>query len=208
MAVRGRGHTLSTQCSLTDFNHSHRQLRGILARSSTRLVYHQHGRVTLHCAICDRMIPLYQSSTSRERPFDCTARCAPSRFSSLRCGPPLSLLDSARFAKGQAFRTSRWRNFKPRTILTAAPVASWQNSKPTHCPVSRPTRSPTSRRCATPTRFATNYQGGTDSKASSERNTVEDAVKCITDRRIQIQFAADGGHDLYSIGMPDYKSSS
>jgi len=121
------------------------------------------------------MIPLYQSSTSRERPFDCTARCAPSRFSSLRCGPPLSLLDSARFAKGQAFRTSRWRNFKP---------------------------------CATPTRSATNDQGGTQSKPSSERNTVEDAVKCITDRRIQIQFAADGGHDLYSIGMPDYKSSS
>jgi len=35
-------------------------------------------------------------------------------------------------------------------------------------------------------------QGGTQSKASTERNTIEDAVKSITDRRIQIQFAADG----------------
>jgi len=43
-------------------------------------------------AICGRMIPLHQSSTFRGRRFDCTARCAPSRSSSLRCGPPLTAL--------------------------------------------------------------------------------------------------------------------
>ena len=35
-------------------------------------------------------------------------------------------------------------------------------------------------------------QGTTQSQASTERNTVEDAVKSITNRRVQIQFAADG----------------
>ncbi len=35
-------------------------------------------------------------------------------------------------------------------------------------------------------------QTGTQSQASTERNTVEDAVKSVTDRRIAIQFAADG----------------
>jgi len=34
-------------------------------------------------------------------------------------------------------------------------------------------------------------QGGTQSDASKERNSIEDAVKSITDRRIHIQFAAD-----------------
>lgn len=35
-------------------------------------------------------------------------------------------------------------------------------------------------------------QGDTQSKASTERNSVEDLVKSITNRRVQIQFAADG----------------
>jgi hypothetical protein len=45
----------------------------------------------LACAICGRMM-LHQSSTLRGSRFDCTARCAPSRSSSLRCGPPLTAL--------------------------------------------------------------------------------------------------------------------
>jgi hypothetical protein len=38
-----------------------------------------------------RMITFDQPATAREAvPADCTARCAPSRSSSLRCGPPLT----------------------------------------------------------------------------------------------------------------------
>jgi hypothetical protein len=106
----GRGCTLSAQHSLTDSNHSHRRLRRVFTPSSTRPFYHQHGQMTLHCAICERIIPLYQSSTLREWPFDCTARCAPSRCSSLRCGPPLTLLDSARSASGLVSMSSRGSN--------------------------------------------------------------------------------------------------
>ena len=40
----------------------------------------------------------------RESPFHCSARCAPSRYSSLRCGPSLALLDCARFAGGWLLR--------------------------------------------------------------------------------------------------------
>ena len=51
-----------------------------------------HTVERLPCAICRRMIPLHQLSTLRGSRFDCTARCAPSRSSSLRCGPPLTAL--------------------------------------------------------------------------------------------------------------------
>ena len=107
---RGRGHTLSVRHSLTSSNHSHRCLRWILTPPTARLVYHQHGQMTLHCAIGSRRIPLYKSSTLREWPFDCTARCAPSRCSSLRCGPPLTLLDRARSASGLVSKPSRGSN--------------------------------------------------------------------------------------------------
>jgi hypothetical protein len=47
--VRGRGHTLSAQYSLINSDHSHRCLRGMLAPSSGKLVYQQHGQVTPAC---------------------------------------------------------------------------------------------------------------------------------------------------------------
>jgi hypothetical protein len=119
--LRGRRHALSAQHALADSNHSHRRLREIFTPSSTRPVYHHHGQMTLHCAICGRIIPLYQSPTLREWPFDCTARCAPSRCSSLRCGPPLTLLDRARSASGLVSSTSRWslslKAIKPKSTV-------------------------------------------------------------------------------------------
>ena len=55
-----------------------------------------------------RMITFDQPSTAREAvPDDCTARFAPSRSSSLRCGPPLTALASA---NGLAPKTSRAGN--------------------------------------------------------------------------------------------------
>ena len=55
-----------------------------------------------------RMITFDQPSTAREAvPDDCTARFAPSRSSSLRCGPPLTALASA---TGLAPKTSRAGN--------------------------------------------------------------------------------------------------
>ena len=64
-------------------------------------------------AICGRMIPLDQSSTMRGSRFDCTARCAPSRFSSLRCGPPLPLLTALSSANGLAPMAPRRGNSLP-----------------------------------------------------------------------------------------------
>jgi hypothetical protein len=64
-------------------------------------------------AICGRMIPLDQSSTMRGSRFDCTARCAPSRFSSLRCGPPLALLTALSSANGLAPMAPRRGNSLP-----------------------------------------------------------------------------------------------
>ena len=46
----------------------------------------------LPCAMYARMIAAYQPPTVRVSRFHYTARCAPSRSSSLRCGPPLPLL--------------------------------------------------------------------------------------------------------------------
>ena len=55
-----------------------------------------------------RMISFDQPVTAREAvPADCTARCAPSRSSSLRCGPPLT---APRLATGLAPKTSRAGN--------------------------------------------------------------------------------------------------
>jgi hypothetical protein len=108
--VHSREHILPVWHSLADSSHSHRCLHGIFTPSSECFVCNQHGQMTLHCTICGCTISLYQSSTLREWPFDCTARCAPSRCSSLRCGPPLTLLDRARSASGLVSKTSRGIN--------------------------------------------------------------------------------------------------
>ena len=58
-------------------------------RQPSRVAGTQHSHALVLSLV--RMITFDQPATAREAvPADCTARCAPSRSSSLRCGPPLT----------------------------------------------------------------------------------------------------------------------
>ena len=115
--VRGRGYSLSANRSqpgiVREFSsHCPRSFHWRSANDSC--VFHPtSGVATTRPAYAlvlslIRMITFDQPSTAREAvPDDCTARFAPSRSSSLRCGPPLT---AARSATGLAPKISRGGN--------------------------------------------------------------------------------------------------
>ena len=115
--IRGRGYFLSANRSRPGIvrafsSHCPRSFHWLSANDSR--VFHptsgvagtQHSHALVLSLV--RMITFDQPSTAREAmPDDCTARFAPSRSSSLRCGPPLTALASA---NGLAPKTSRAGN--------------------------------------------------------------------------------------------------
>ncbi len=63
----------------------------VAGQSSTHLVYLLHNQATSLCYSWSNDCALSVTTCVTCR-FDCTARCAPSRYSALRCGPPLTAL--------------------------------------------------------------------------------------------------------------------
>ena len=106
--VRRRGHSLSTQRSLTGSDHSTRRLWKLPGNSS-RVLRTCYTIRRLPCAIGGRMIALHQSSTLRDVPFRL--------YGSLRavkvvrpCRPDASTVTALAPPVGPASMASRWSN--------------------------------------------------------------------------------------------------
>jgi hypothetical protein len=105
--VRNRGRTLSAQYSLTDSDHSHCCLRGILAPSSRQLVYQQHDQTTSLCCLWRHDFALPTTDCACE-PFSLygSLRAVKVILAALRS--TAGALDCARSACGLVRMASRW----------------------------------------------------------------------------------------------------